>query len=52
MGEAGGSNHTNYAHNECYVDQMEYMIGDAVLANQNVRIRREAVLKNRSIKDA
>jgi len=42
MAEAGGSSHTNYANNECYVDHMEYMIDDAVLANQNVRVQEES----------
>ena len=37
MTEAGCSIHTNYDCNECYVDCMEYMVGDAILANQNVR---------------
>jgi len=39
MAEAGDSSHTNYDYNEHYVDRIEYIIGDAILANQNVRIR-------------
>ena len=39
MREANGSSHTNYAHNECYVDHMEFMIGDAMLANENVMVQ-------------
>ena len=27
----------NHDYNECYVDHMEYMVGDAILTNQNVR---------------
>ena len=37
MTKAGGSSYTNYDHNECYVDCMECIVGDAILANQNVR---------------
>ena len=37
--EMGGSSHTNYAHNECYVDHMDSMIGDAMLANENVMVQ-------------
>jgi len=39
MGETGGSNHSNCAHNECYVDDMDSMIGDAMLANENVMVQ-------------
>jgi len=39
MAEAGGSSHTKYPHNECYVDHIEYMSGDSVLKNQNVRVQ-------------
>ena len=39
MGEAGGLSHAHYALHECYIDHMEYMIGDAILTNQNVRVQ-------------
>jgi len=39
MGKAGGSTHTNYAHNECYIDHIEYIADDVILANQNVRVQ-------------
>ena len=35
--KAGGSSYINHDDNESYIDHMEYMISDAVLANQNVR---------------
>jgi len=39
MAEAGVSSHTNYAHNECYADHMEYMIGNVVLENKNISVQ-------------
>jgi len=35
--EVGGSSHTNNDYFECYVDRMEDMVDDAIIANQNVR---------------
>jgi len=35
--EPDSASHTNHDYNECDVDRMEYMISDAILANQNVR---------------
>ena len=35
--EARGSSHINDDYNESYVDRMKYMVGDAIMANQNLR---------------
>ena len=35
--EVGGSSYINNDYNESYVDRIEYMVGDAVMTNQNVR---------------
>ena len=37
MAETDGSSHTNHDYNERYKDSIEYMVGDAILANQNVK---------------
>ena len=37
MAETGSSSHTIHDYNERYIDRVEYMIGDAILANQNAR---------------
>ena len=35
--EVGGSSHINNDYSEFYVDRMEDMVDDAIIANQNVR---------------
>jgi len=37
LSEVGGSSHINKDYNESYVDRMEYVVGDAIMTNQNVR---------------
>jgi len=37
ISKVGGLSHINNGYNEFYVDRIEYMIGDAINANQNVR---------------
>ena len=37
ISKVGGLSHINNDYNESYVDRIEYMVGNAIMTNQNVR---------------